>query len=650
MSDIPPTSPLSNTPAPAPTAPPRGWPVMSAPPVAPAGTSSAASRLVTVHAVNWHNVLDFTQLFRGFRLAINPAKLLLALLAILLIYTAGRLFDVVWGPQVVPDEIPAFASGRPVARADVVRRRSDRLESLLRTAARFDAQGLTAERILLLREDPAAAYKALKRAYRMHFDEEIKAIAQRRTAEEEQPIDPGLRILIDRKTPAEQEQDQRAAAARRLLSDINDAHAAAGYGIFDSFLRYEIAQFDRLVENTLTFVRVSPVRPSSSEFAGDVPEGSALSGGLLSKNPDRLWRSDTVAGCLANMTITGPRWLFSGTGPIQYRPANTETWGGWLRMVGYRLMYLLSLMAFAVFSLMVMAFAGASIARLSALEMAGYERPPLMEVFRFAWRRLWVFVKTPLAPFLILLVIGLALTAGGFLGAIPYVGEILLGMFFIGFLVIAVVLMLLLLGIIGGFNLLYPTVAVEGADAFDAMSRSFAYVYARPWRLLFYSVTALIYGVVTFLFISFAVYLILILTHTFVGWGTSVFGFNYGAFSGLPKLDTLWPEPRFMRLVSPINWYAMSWSEFFGALFLHFWVFFLITGIGAYVISYYFSIHSIIYLLLRRSVDGQDIREVYLETDEHKPAPASPVGIPTAPAGAPLLEVPPAATDPQPPG
>jgi hypothetical protein len=336
------------------------------------------------------------------------------------------------------------------------------------------------------------------------------------------------------------------------------------------------------------------------------------------------------------MAITGPRWLFSGTGPIQYRPANVDTWGGWAKMVGYRAMYLVSLIAFVVFSLLVLAFAGASIARLSALEMAGFERPPLMEVFRFAWRRLWVFVKTPVAPFVILLVIGLAMTVGGLFGAIPFVGEILLGLAFVAFLGIAVVLMLLLLGIIGGFNLLYPTVAVEGADAFDAMSRSFAYVYARPWRLAFYTVTALIYGVVTFLFVSFAVYLILLLTHTFVGWGTSFFGFNYGAFSGVPKLDTLWPEPAFMRLVMPINWYAMSWSEFFGALFLHFWVFLLITGIGAYVISYYFSSHTIMYLLLRRSVDGQDLREVYLEEQDAAPAPA--------PATAPPAAMPPPGT------
>ena len=160
--------------------------------------------------------------------------------------------------------------------------------------------------------------------------------------------------------------------------------------------------------------------------------------------------------------------------------------------------------------------------------------------------------------------------------------------------------------------LLYPTIAVEGADSFDAMSRSFAYVYARPWRLAFYTVTSLVYGVVTFLFVSFAVFLILFLTHTFVGWGMDLFGAHYGALSGVPALETMWPTPQFMNLAARVNWYVLSWPEFFGALLLHFWLYLLISGIGAYVISYYFSSHTIIYLLLRRSVDGQNLREVCL--------------------------------------
>ncbi|MFQ6048876.1 MAG: hypothetical protein ACE5K7_05885, partial [Phycisphaerae bacterium] len=53
--------------------------------------------------INWSECFGFTQLFRSFRLAIHPSKLLLALIAVLVLYGAGRLMDGVWGPRVVVD-------------------------------------------------------------------------------------------------------------------------------------------------------------------------------------------------------------------------------------------------------------------------------------------------------------------------------------------------------------------------------------------------------------------------------------------------------------------------------------------------------------------------------------------------------------------
>ncbi len=86
---------------------------MSQPPLpehpnARSATPALSARHVSVAAVHWQSVLDFTQLFRGFRLAINPAKILIALLAILMIYVAGRTFDFAWGPQAYKGEIDSF--------------------------------------------------------------------------------------------------------------------------------------------------------------------------------------------------------------------------------------------------------------------------------------------------------------------------------------------------------------------------------------------------------------------------------------------------------------------------------------------------------------------------------------------------------------
>ena len=584
------STPPSPTSAPAPEAAP-----LPAAPLAPPDPLRAAPppptpRLITVHGIQWENVLEFVHLFRGFRLAINPAKIVVALLAIVLIYAAGFAFDLAWSHQVYPDEIMHFVSDSPEAY------RALRVTNLQ-------------ERDTYFRGHPSAVYAEQKASYQRDFTAALEAARRQRELAETalSKLDASIHLAVPAPSPADVERGARQAAADVLLQKMDQLNNVRGKGIFEAFFNYEIDQFNRMVDNTLAFARLSPAP------AGSGAPGRQTAGGLLARDPDHVLGSDTVAGCLSNMTITAPRWLFTGTAPMQWRPDHPQTTAGSLQIIAYRAVYLVSVSALAVFWLLVLALTGGYVARLSALELAGVERPPLKDVFLFALRRIWVFLKAPVAPFLILLILGLAVAVLGLIGAVPYVGPVLIGLFFFVFLLIAFVLMLLLLGILGGFSLFYPTIAVEGADAFDAMSRSFAYVYARPWRLLCYTIVALVYGVITFLFVSFAVYLMFILTHTFVGWGMDLFGSHYGSLSGVPALQTIWPEPDFARLVMPVNWYAMDWPEFIGSVLLHFWVFLLMGGLGAYVLSYYFSSNTIIYLLLRRSVDGQNIREVYLE-------------------------------------
>ena len=596
------------------------------PPLSPAAAPGAeTTRYATVGGVRWDSVLEFTHLFRGFRLASNPVKLIVALLAIFVVYAAGRTLDIAWGPQVVPNEIERYQTStaedfRQYRRnmEATGRQTLDRLLDETRPAGAAPA---------LLGTSPRAAYSQIKAQAIAQFHERIGTIHILRLQDEQTRASSkaaGMKIDYDSE-PAEHEQQERRAAARALAQLREESRDAAGRGIFDTLMKYEIKQFDALLDNTLSFVRVTPVQ--TAQRTADLEGISTISGGLVSKNPDRLFRSDTVVGCIANMVITGPRWLFTAAGPMQYRPENADTWGGWCKLVGVRVVYLLSLLAWVVVFLAAVAFSGSVICRLSALEFAGVERPVVKDVLTFAWRKLWTFVTAPLTPFAILLVVGLAMTAGGFIGAIPYVGEIVMGLAFVAFLVGGFILMLVLLGVLGGFNLIYPTIATEGSDTFDAMSRAFAYVYARPWRLAFYTVVVLIYGAATILFVGFAIYVLLAMTHVFVGWGASLFGNNYGAYSGQPKLDTLWPMPQFNRLAEPIGWWSMSWSEMIGAIGLHFWVFGLIAMLGAYVVSYYHSSHTIMYFLLRRSVEGQSLSEVYQE-EVAPPAAEAPKSVP----------------------
>ena len=60
----------------------------------------------------------------------------------------------------------------------------------------------------------------------------------------------------------------------------------------------------------------------------------------------------------------------------------------------------------------------------------------------------------------------------------------------------------------------------------------------------------------------------------------------------------------------------LSSSHWLGAWLIWIWVILTICLMGAYVISYYFSVNTLIYYLLRNDVDATEMDDVYLEQPE----------------------------------
>jgi hypothetical protein len=174
-----------------------------------------------------------------------------------------------------------------------------------------------------------------------------------------------------------------------------------------------------------------------------------------------------------------------------------------------------------------------------------------------------------------------------------------------------------LLGTFGGFNLMYPTIAVEGSDSFDAISRSFSYVYARPWRMLLYTLVAIIYGALCYLFVRLFIWLMLSLTHHFVG---------AGMWAHAPSTDalwsTMWPPPT-QRLSYDIDFLTLRGDQDIAASLVAFWVYLAVGMLGAFAISFYFTANTIIYYLMRHEVDATELDDVYLEQSEEDFADAT---------------------------
>src|SRR5437762_3402713 len=69
-----------------------------------------ADDVQTVRHINWREAFSFTHLFRAFRIAIHPSKLVLGLLALLALYCGGRILDGIWSPRslAVPGEVSMY--------------------------------------------------------------------------------------------------------------------------------------------------------------------------------------------------------------------------------------------------------------------------------------------------------------------------------------------------------------------------------------------------------------------------------------------------------------------------------------------------------------------------------------------------------------
>jgi hypothetical protein len=277
---------------------------------------------------------------------------------------------------------------------------------------------------------------------------------------------------------------------------------------------------------------------------------------------------------------------------------------------------------FGLWFLVLWAIFGGAISRIAAVHVARDEKMSIRSALKFSVSKFLSFLFAPIIPMLIVVVVGILVTIASLVGNIPFLGPIIVGALFFLALAAGFIMALVLLGLVGGFNLMYPTIAVEGSDSFDAISRSFSYLYARPWRLAFYTLVAVVYGALTYLFVRLFIYLMLVLSHKFVGAGIFLH-----APSTAPLWPTMWPSPASAsRLSYGINFLSLGAGDSIGAFLVSFWVYLVIAILGAFVISFYFSANTIIYYLMRREVDATEMDDVYLEQidDEFaEPAPAA---------------------------
>jgi hypothetical protein len=223
------------------------------------------------------------------------------------------------------------------------------------------------------------------------------------------------------------------------------------------------------------------------------------------------------------------------------------------------------------------------------------------------------------------------------------------------------------------------TISAEGTDSWEAVSRSYSYVYQRPWQYIWYGLVAISYGAVLIFFVnflgSFSLYLSKwTIAHTpFVRWAErephflfiyapTTFGYRDLLLDGATvKIrdtatgkDEVRPVVRNGRIdpvafriyasgetkesgkevVGPLAWYNQV-----GAFLVACWLAVLLLVIVGFGYAYFWTASTLIYLLLRRQIDTAEVDEVYLDDEEaYRPTPIAPTTprTPTTPTPVPV--------------
>ncbi len=337
---------------------------------------------------------------------------------------------------------------------------------------------------------------------------------------------------------------------------------------------------------------------------------------------------------------------------------------------------------------------GGAITRIAVVEIARNESVGLVEALRFTLKRIGSYITAPLFPLVFVFGMLVLLSIFGLLYMIPVVGDILIAGVFWPLALLAGLGMAVALVFLVSWPLMAATISAEGSDSWEAVSRAYGYVINRPWQCIWYSVVAITYGAVIVFFIGFmaslSVYLakwgvsqtpliqstgrepsfLFIYTPTSFGWrellleGTQVRApedakddlkkFNGaevvasrsthpvapGGVGGISRYNRINPDA-YNAYVRTLNW----WNKL-GAVLVGFWLGLVFLGVLGFGYAYFWVASTIIYLLLRQSMDAAEMDEVYFEEDEYdnfrmpSPAPAPASAPSPAPAAKPGQSLP----------
>ncbi|MGE3108523.1 MAG: hypothetical protein AB7G11_05290 [Phycisphaerales bacterium] len=268
---------------------------------------------------------------------------------------------------------------------------------------------------------------------------------------------------------------------------------------------------------------------------------------------------------------------------------------------------------------------GGAISRSVVCELGGDARCTWTQALGMSLSRAPSSISAMLFPLVLVALLAVLGALGGLVllraPGLNLLGSVLYGGFvLVGFLAVTVLVLYAV-----GHVMLVPAVMADGSDAIDAIQRAYAYVLGRPARYAVYAVLAIVQGLVV---VGIAGALV---------WGATTFTTHttgrlagesgrtaimqaQAAAQGGDQAERLvlhdaavrqaiaeaQPLPT-ERDARPSRLRTFAW----GARVIELWILVPMLLLSGFIVSYIHSASSVVYLLMRRLSDGQDIAEIW---------------------------------------
>jgi len=304
-----------------------------------------------------------------------------------------------------------------------------------------------------------------------------------------------------------------------------------------------------------------------------------------STKPKLPWQADLASSSAGVAALAGPlvrgwSWLAQPFIKLANRDA---TWR-----------QSLALLASGIWTIMVWALFGGAISRIAAVYLTRGETLGPLVALKSALTKWGATAGAPLVVLLAFAALALPLVIDGLLMRSDFLA-VLAGILWPVVLAWGLLLALVLLGLFLGWPLMWATVSVERTDAFDGVSRCYAYVSQRPLYLMFYVLVAIVLGFLGNFLVQGIAYATVGLSEWTISWGLS--SERTAELTGSAQA----------QLSAPAD---------LGRTSIQFWKGILQTLVASYSVGYLWSASVGIYLLLRRHIDSTEMDEIAFDESD----------------------------------